>query len=491
VRAFGRYLGVLCHEQVGSSREWTREDETFAAAVATQIALAFERDHARRAQTRLLERSLRDEESQLGNRLQLEQALTAYLQNPAAMGALVVTSADQFNFVAGSIGVRRMPQLLRQLGARLIAAAPEGTLVARIATNEFALLLRGVPAAGVPSVVQGVNTAAKLPLVNEGQRLFMTLSTGYSLIDSGLMDPGPHQTPEQLIAEAQLAAHEARDAGGDRVEPFTETMRQGMRSRITLEQDLRRGLDAAEFDLHFQPIVPLTQGGCASVEALLRWRHPTRGLIAPPDFIHVAIDSGVMLELGRRVLRAACGAITRLRTRSGLEDLEITVNMSAPEILLPGTAEAVRSELLAHGLPPRALMLEITETSLMVDMERAANAIAEIRALGVGISLDDFGTAYSSLSWLRKLPIDKIKIDRGFIAGITNEPEDLAIVKSIIDLAKAFRRQVVAEGVETREQLRLLRQLGVDHAQGFLIAPPLPLDEIDPAALRTPADEPG
>ena len=486
VRAFGRYLGVLCHEQVGVSREWTREDETFAAAVATQIALAFERDHARRAQTKLLERSLRDEESQLANRLQLEQALAAYLQNPASMGGLMVASADQFNFAAGSIGVRRMPQLLRQLGARLIAAAPEGTLVARIATNEFALLLRDVPAASVPAAVQGVNMAAKLPLVNEGQRLFMTLSTGYSLID-----PGSRQTPELLIAEAQLAAHEARDAGGDRVEPFTETMRQAMRSRVTLEQDLRRGLDAAEFDLYFQPIVPLTPGGGASVEALLRWRHPTRGLIGPSEFIDVAIDSGVMLELGRRVLRAACAAIARLRTRPGLEHLDLTVNMSAPEILLPGTAEAVRSELLAHGLPPRALTLEITETALMVDMERAANAIAEIRALGVGISLDDFGTAYSSLSWLRKLPFDKVKIDRSFVAGITDEPEDLAIVKSIIDLAKAFQRDVVAEGVETQEQLRLLRQLGADHAQGYLFARPLPLDKIDARALRTLAYELG
>jgi EAL domain-containing protein (putative c-di-GMP-specific phosphodiesterase class I) len=191
-----------------------------------------------------------------------------------------------------------------------------------------------------------------------------------------------------------------------------------------------------------------------------------------------------MLELGRRVLRAACGAIANLRARPGLEDLDVTVNMSAPEILLPGTADAVRSELLAHDLPPRALTLEITETALMVDMDRAATAIAEIRALGVCISLDDFGTAYSSLSWLRKLPIDKVKIDRSFVAGITSEPEDLAIVKAIIDLAKAFQRDVVAEGVETQEQLVLLRQLGVDHAQGYLFAQPLPLQKIDSRALR-------
>jgi EAL domain-containing protein (putative c-di-GMP-specific phosphodiesterase class I) len=158
--------------------------------------------------------------------------------------------------------------------------------------------------------------------------------------------------------------------------------------------------------------------------------------------------------------------------------------MSAPEILLPGTADAVRSELLSLGLPPRALTLEITETTLIVDLDRAAEALAEIRALGVSISLDDFGTAYSSLSWLRELPIDKVKIDRSFVAGITTEPGDLAIVKSIVDLSKAFNRDVIAEGVETAEQLRMLRALGVDQAQGFLFAMPQPLEKIDVRALR-------
>jgi EAL domain-containing protein (putative c-di-GMP-specific phosphodiesterase class I) len=173
-----------------------------------------------------------------------------------------------------------------------------------------------------------------------------------------------------------------------------------------------------------------------------------------------------------------------LRTRPGLEELGVTVNMSAPEILLPGTADAVRSELLAHHLPPRALTLEITETALIVDLARAAEALAEIRLLGVGISLDDFGTAYSSLSWLRELPIDKVKIDRSFVAGIATDAGDLAIVKSIVDLAKAFNRDIVAEGVETAEQLRMVSALGVDHAQGYLFAKPQPIEKIDVRALR-------
>jgi diguanylate cyclase len=479
VRAFGRYVGVLCHEQFGSKRAWTREDEHFVSGVATQIALAYERDRAKRAQEKLLERSLRDEDSQLANRVHLLQALEAYLQNPERSGAIVIMSADQHAFVASSLGLRRMQQLLRQFAGRLMAAAPEGAFVARTATNEFALLLRGVKTSSVPSIVEEYLAALTTPLMTEGQRLFFTLSTGYAFIE-----PSVEQDAETVMNEAQMACHEARVNGGDRVEPFTAAMRQTMRGRIALEQDLRRALDAAEFELNFQPIVPLTRQGNMSLEALLRWRHPRLGVLAPDAFIQVAIDSGVMLELGRRVLGAACSSLAKLRAKRGLEQLGVTVNMSAPEVLLPGTAEAIHMELMRNGIPPSALTIEITETALMVDLNRAAAAIAEIRELGVAISLDDFGTAYSSMSWLRGLAIDKIKIDRSFVKGIEHEPRDLAIVRSVIDLTRAFNRVVVAEGVENTNQLRILRELGVDHAQGFLFARPEPLEKFDAARLN-------
>ncbi|HEY6123826.1 MAG TPA: GGDEF and EAL domain-containing protein [Steroidobacteraceae bacterium] len=479
VRAFGRYVGVLCHEQFDSKRSWTREDEHFASGVATQIALAYERDRAKRAQEKLLERSLRDEDSQLANRLHLEQALTAYLQNPARAGAVLIMSGDQHSFVASCLGSRRMQVLLRQFAGRLAIAGPEGTLVARVGTNEFAMLLRGVEEWEIPRILTQVNACLTTPLVSEGERLFFTLSGGYSIIDSET-----EQDAETLLTEAQMACHEARAAGGNRASPFTAEMRQSMRGRISLEQDLRRALDAAEFDLHFQPIVPLKRGGEMSLEALLRWRHPRLGVLAPAAFIQVAIDSGVMLELGRRVLGAACSSLAKLRSQKGLEQICMTVNMSAPEVLLPGTADAIHMELLRSGLPPQALTIEITETALMVDLDRAAAAITEIREIGVSISLDDFGTAYSSLCWLRKLTIDKIKIDRSFVAGIEHEPKDLAIVRSIIELSRVFGRNLVAEGVENLEQLRILRELGVDHAQGFLFARPEPLESFDAARLK-------
>jgi EAL domain-containing protein (putative c-di-GMP-specific phosphodiesterase class I)/GGDEF domain-containing protein len=479
VRAFGRHVGVLCHEQFDEKRSWSREDEHFASGVATQIALAYERDRAKRAHDKLVEKSLRDEESQLANREHLEMAITAYLQNPARAGAVLIMSADQHSFVASCLGARCMGVLLRQFASRLAIAGPDGTLVARTGTNQFAMLLRGVEEWELRRILTQVNGSLTAPLVSEGQRLFFTLSGGYSLIDSEL-----EQDAETLINEAQMACHEARAAGGDRASPFTAEMRQAMRGRISLEQDLRRGLDAQEFDLHFQPIVPLQKDGDMSLEALLRWRHPRLGVLAPAAFIQVAIDSGVILELGRRVLSAACAALAKLRRQKGLEQIGMTINMSAPEVLLPGTAEAIQMEMMRSGVPARALTIEITETAFMVDLDRAAAAIAEIRKLGVKISLDDFGTAYSSLSWLRNLSIDKVKIDRSFVAGIEHEPKDLAIVRSIVDLTKAFGRDAVAEGVENLNQLRILRTLGVDHAQGYLFSRPAALEKFDLAKFN-------
>ena len=479
VRAFGRYLGVICHESLHRKRRWTKEDAAFATAVASQIALAFERDHSRRVQAKLLKRSLRDEETELSNRVHLEEALNGYFQNPQRSGALAVTSLDQYNFLAGSLGQQRTQALLKQFAARMQAGAPDDSLVARIAPNEFALLLRGVPARQVENVVQHWHDAAKLPFSNDAQGLFLTLSTGYAPIDAAI------DSAEKLLAESHMAMLAARHRGGDRLVAFTSAMRREMNDRVALEQDLRRGLDASEFDLDFQPIIPLNGHGKLSLEALLRWHHPRRGVLAPGSFIAIAIDAGIMMELGRRVLRAACDALANLRARQGLEDIHITVNMSAPEVLLPGTADAIRFELLRHSLPPDSLTIEITETALIVDLDRAAVAIGEIRALGVKLSLDDFGTAYSSLSWLRRLPIDQVKIDRSYVSGIEHEPRDLAIVKSVVELAKAFQRGVVAEGVESAGQLAVLRGLGVDHAQGYHFAKPMSLAKLDAGKLRS------
>ena len=192
-----------------------------------------------------------------------------------------------------------------------------------------------------------------------------------------------------------------------------------------LEQELRRALDSREFEVHFQPVIELSTGQCHSVEALLRWQHPERGLLTPQDFMQVSIESGVMLELSRRVLRAACEGIAAIRNQTGLDSLSVSVNMCAPEVLLPGTAEAAYDELSRANLPASALTIEITENVLMVDLERANTILRFIKEGGIRIGLDDFGTAFSSRSWLRWLPIDLVKIRRSFVAGF--HPGQLAM----------------------------------------------------------------
>jgi EAL domain-containing protein (putative c-di-GMP-specific phosphodiesterase class I)/GGDEF domain-containing protein len=467
VRAFGRYLGILCHENIVGKRKWSIEDQNFASGVATQVALAYERDRAKQTQESLLQRSLHDPETHLPNCLHLDNTVDARLRASADAAALIITSVDQYKYILGALGAQRMQELVQRFAVQLATVSPSGSFVARVAPNEFALFLPDIDRNLLPSIVEKWARALQAPLLSGEQKLFLTLSTGYSFRDAGSTT-----TAESLRTEAHLAALDAKSEGGDRIKPFANEMRERLLARATLEQDLRRALDAREFALHFQPIINLATGTCSSVEALLRWQHPHRGLLFPDDFLPVALDSGVMLELGRRVLRAGCEGLAQLRRQTGIEDLTLSLNMSAPEILMPGTVEAIHMELARVDLPATALTIEITESALMLDLERASDALREIRNNGVKVGLDDFGTAFSSLSWLRQLPIDIIKIDRSFVSGIAEDQRDLAIVKSIVGLAKAFDQTVVAEGIETRAQLDVLSSLGLGYGQGYLFAQP-------------------
>jgi EAL domain-containing protein (putative c-di-GMP-specific phosphodiesterase class I) len=264
--------------------------------------------------------------------------------------------------------------------------------------------------------------------------------------------------------------HQAQIEGGARTLPFVPAMRERLGQRLRIEQELRRGIVAQEFVLHFQPIMDLQSLRCIGAEALLRWQHPSRGLLSPDEFMSVAVESGAILELGRQTLRAACQGLVRMRQQTQNPDLTISVNMSASEILASGTAELTRAELTRAGLSPDALTLEVTETSLMDNLDDATTTLASLRSSGIHVSLDDFGTAFSSLSWMHVLPIDSIKIDRGFVEGIPHNPNSTTMVRAIADLARAFNREVVAEGIETEQQLSAIRAMGISRGQGFLFS---------------------
>jgi EAL domain-containing protein (putative c-di-GMP-specific phosphodiesterase class I)/GAF domain-containing protein len=479
VVAFGRYVGILCHEHIGPMRVWSAEDQNFAAGVATQVALAHERDHLMRAQTALLERSLHDEETHLPNRLHLDKRLAEILGGQASKAGMVVASLDQYDFLVGLLGMRRVRQYMREFSQQLLAAAPGDSFAARIAPNEFALLLPGIEREALPGAIEAWLERLSLPLELEDRKLFITLSAGYSYWEDAM----PVEC-ETFCSEARLAADSARAAGGGAAKPFAAELRDTLQARASIEQDLRRALDADEFALHYQPIVHLASGRCVGMEALLRWNHPQLGVVRPDHFMQIAIESGIMLELGRRVIRAACEGLVRLRSRTGMPDLAMSINMSAPEVLLPGTVEALDRELRTAGIPAAAFTIEITESVFILDLVRARQVLEEIRTCGVSVSLDDFGTAFSSLSWLRELPIDSVKIDRAFVAGMERDTRDLAIVKSIVGLAAAFSQRIVAEGIETPGQAKMLRDCGLEYGQGYLFAAPAPIEEIDASWMR-------
>ncbi len=482
VRAFGRYLGVLCHEHKGTPRLWTAEEQHFASGVANQIALAHERDQAKAAERALLWRCTHDEQTQLPNRAYLDDALHSAAAADNSGVAMAVTSVDQCSYLLGALDAQTMATLAQQIAQHLLRVAPADWLVTRTATNEFALLIREVNSAALARALDTWAAALKLSVQVGKQRVFLTWSSGYSQRE--LLEPDDINA---FVSEAQLASVAAHRSGGNCLVQFDSVMRSSMSAQLEFEQEMRRGLDASEFKLYFQPVFELDCGRCVAVEALLRWEHPQRGLICPDAFLPVALSSGLILDLSRFVVRAACQSIAQLRRQSGLNDLQIAINMSAPEIVVPGTVELLEDELARAEVAPESLTLEITESVLILDLDRAADVLSSIRGAGVKVSLDDFGTAYSSLSWLRQLPIDTVKIDRGFVAGMLDDHRDRAIVEGITALTKAFGREVVAEGIENIEQLAALRALGADFGQGYLFSRAVPIEEFVPALLESSA----
>jgi diguanylate cyclase (GGDEF)-like protein len=480
VRAFGKYVGVLCNEHLGSVREWSAEDQHFGAAVATQVALAFERDRVRRTQQKLLQRSLFDMDTQLPNLVNFENEVGVRLDADDAQVVVAVARVDQYKLVADTLGRDQSIALLRLVAERIAKRLPTEAILARISADEFGIAISSSPEKFATDLKQWL-AAPRDPLMLGEERVFLTLSIGFAGGRSGT-------GAEQLIADAGLAMLQARQAGGARTVEFEQSMRERVESRVFAEQDLRRGLAAREFEVYFQPIVDLVTLQCVSAEALLRWRHPKMGLLCPAGFIATAIESGAILELGRQALRGACEGLARIRAQTQNPEFKVTVNMSAPEVLSPGMVDLVHAELDRLGLFANSITLEVTETALITDVDQASEALNKLKASGVRISLDDFGTAFSSLSWLHRLPIDTVKIDRGFVEGIPSNTSSTTLVRAIADLSHAFHRDVVAEGIETEQQLQALREMGIEFGQGFLFARAEPVERFTTQWLRELGD---
>jgi diguanylate cyclase (GGDEF)-like protein/PAS domain S-box-containing protein len=412
--------------------------------------------------------------------------------------AVLFIDLDRFKLVNDSLGHPVGDQLLQEFARRLRAALRDNDTVARVGGDEFQVVVCNVAGAtGAARIAEKLMRVLGEPFVLEGQELHVTASLGLSLF------PRDGASGELLLKYADTALYEAKGEGRNAYRFFSPEMNAQAHGRLRLENDLRRAVERHELELHYQPQLDLATGEVCAVEALVRWRHPVRGLVLPNAFIPMAEETGLVLGIGHWVLDEACRQVA-LWQREGLADnlspLRVAVNISARQLQRPGLDGAVRHALAESGLPPACLELEITESSVMHDPQHAQGVLQSLRELGVQLSIDDFGTGYSSLAYLKRLPLDRLKIDRSFIGGIPADSDDAAIVETIIVMTHKLGLRVIAEGVETLEQrLQLVRQ-GCDEMQGFLLAHPVPAAELPPllktlkeaaAAARSMSTPPG
>ncbi|MEU0877130.1 EAL domain-containing protein [Lentzea sp. NPDC005914] len=387
----------------------------------------------------------------------------------SGLTAVLFIDLDKFKVINDSLGHSTGDEVLRVVGTRLSRSARRGDVVGRLGGDEFTVIAYGVTGADeVTALADHIRAELNRPIPVDGRQLHVDASVGVVLAE-----PADSRDGSDLLRDADLAMYQAKTRGRGRVAFFDVELRERIQRRLQLEQDLRRAPLGDELWLAYQPIVDLRTDRRTAVEGLLRWTHPRYGLISPGEFITLAEESDLINIIGAHMLHTAAREIAGLAT-----DLQLTVNLSARQLDDPWLVSAVRHATHKAGLAPGSLCLEITESALMRDPALAARTLAALRDLGVRLAIDDFGTGYSSLAQLLTLPLDTLKIDRSFTAGLGRSDEAEAIVTSIIAMAHAVDLTVIAEGVEHGEQLEILRSLGCDQAQGFLLGRPVPLAEL-------------
>jgi predicted signal transduction protein with EAL and GGDEF domain len=370
----------------------------------------------------------------------------------------------------------------RSASTRPARSVRAGDTVARLGGDEFTVILESIDdAAEVVTAAERIIDAFERPFVVGERSLAITTSVGVVLGRAG------QDTPADLLRYADVALYQAKEAGRARYAIFDTAMSEAALERAALEAELRQALDRDELALHYQPKVDLASGRVTGLEGLVRWQHPTRGLLPPGVFIPLAEETGLIRPLGLWVLAEACRQARRWHDADPLHSLVVSVNVSAVQLRQADFVPTVARILAETGVAPACIQLEITESVLMLDADRAAAVLKALKELGLGLALDDFGTGYSSLGYLKRFPIDTVKIDRAFVGGLGRDPEDTAIVRAVIGLAHTLGLHVVAEGVETEDNLHRLRELGCELGQGYHFARPLPADEVD-ALLSRPCE---
>jgi diguanylate cyclase (GGDEF)-like protein/PAS domain S-box-containing protein len=433
----------------------------------------------KRAEEQLLHNAFHDSLTGLANRAlfldRLERLIKHAHRHTGYTFAVLFLDLDRFKVVNDSLGHAIGDDLLMTIGHRLEACLREGDSVARLGGDEFAVLLDDIGDVNEATrVADRIERELQAPFLLRGHEVFTSASIGIALSSAGYTKPG------DLLRDADTAMYRAKNAGRGRYEVFDRVMHHEAVEQLKIETDLRRAVERNELVLLYQPIVDLQCGEVTGFEALLRWQHPRHGMLQPSEFIPLAEETGMIVPIGWWVLRSACAqARLWLDTHPWHDGLTVSVNLSARQFTQPDLVEQIVAILEETNCPPSALKLEITESVIMHDAPQATAMLCALRDHGIGLCIDDFGTGYSSLSYLKRFPIQTLKIDRSFVAQVDEHGSSVELIELIVALGRILGMSAVAEGVETPEQLELVRRLGSHYAQGFYFATPLSVAEAE------------
>lgn len=428
-------------------------------------------DDQKQSETKLNFYARHDPLTNLPNRSEfmnhLRMAIDRADGNQMTRFAVLFLDLDRFKVINDSLGHLVGDELLRQIAERLQNHVRPGDVVARLGGDEFTILLnRTGSISDVSQVAERVQRNLSRPFKIDGFEVFTSASIGIIVSDEIM------RQPEDFLRDADSAMYRAKEAGKARYEIFDRAMHAHNLNLLELETDLRHAVERKEFELLYQPIVDLVTGSVHEFEALIRWRHPRHGLVGPDNFVSSAEESGLIIPIGDWIVREACSQLVEWQKKSSVE-LSVSVNLSAKQLMHPTLIEQISSALSETNLSAKQLKLEVTETNVMEHSERSMSVLSELSKLGVSLSTDDFGTGYSSLSYLRRFPFDRLKIDRSFIDEMGSSEKNVAIVKTILMLGENLGIEVVAEGIETEDQLERLRSMGCRLGQGYLFSRPV------------------
>jgi diguanylate cyclase (GGDEF)-like protein len=472
-----RTFGVLA-VHTATPRRFTESEVNFLQSVASMLAVAIER---KSAEERLAYLAQFDSLTGLPNRHLFHDRLThtmAHARRNSRPMAVLFIDLDRFKLVNDTQGHRAGDLLLKQAAARLTQCVRASDTVGRFGGDEFGAIVSDlVRPADASLVAEKIIDALARPFELDGHETFISASVGITLFPADAEDAGA------LIMNADAAMYRAKEQGRNNAQYFTREMNERAQERVQLEAAMRRAIERREFLLYYQPKVDLRTGTVCGLEALLRWRHPERGLVSPAEFIPVLEDTGLIVTVGEWVMQAVCEQI-RAWQDGGLQAPPVAVNLSARQFQQKELESTVRRILRSTGVAASLLEFELTESMLMKDPEAAARTLQGLKEAGVKLSVDDFGTGYSSLAYLKRFPIDALKIDRAFIRDVTADPDDAAITLAIISLAHSMKLKVVAEGVETKDQLDFLAERDCDQMQGFYFARPQPVEDCTRALVE-------